>query len=115
MLNARFPAIAVGAMSTSKVKRSGAALVIRRLETPSGGSISICDLRTCVRFKKNADEVTVNVGEVPALMLLGDTLMGWACATEMKNDRTAVATRPTSGGIFTFAITIVPPFRRRTR
>jgi hypothetical protein len=76
MFNDLFPPQAVLARSKDMVNRSAAALLILRLEAPSLGLISICDTLTCARFKKEAEELMVNVGEVPGLTFLGATLMG---------------------------------------
>ena len=73
MLSARASPVAVLASSKDKVKRCGVLSLTRMLETPSLGSMPICDAPTCERSKK-PDELTVNVGEVPALMFFGETL-----------------------------------------
>ena len=69
-MSARSPLEAVPARSKDKVNCCGVALLTRMLETPS----RVMDADT--RERSKPVELTVNVGEVPALTFLGETLMG---------------------------------------
>jgi hypothetical protein len=93
MTSMRWPGVAVDAMSRVTVALSGVALPTRIFEMPVPGLTLICDADTCDRSKK-PEELTVNVGEVPALTVFGVT--GSACAGEINSVRKAVATRATN-------------------
>jgi hypothetical protein len=92
MTSMRWPGVAVDAMSKVTVAVCGVALLIRMFETPVAGLTLICDADTCDRSKK-PEELTVKLGEVPALTVFG--VMGWACANEIHKVTKAVATRAT--------------------
>jgi hypothetical protein len=62
------------------------ALIMRKLVTSVAGLISSCGAFNCPRLMNDGDEVIVRVGDVPALISLGEMLIDSALAPPQNSE-----------------------------